>query len=185
MASTTNDFAYEVFLSFRGEDTRYGFTGTLKNSLDDKGVRTFFDDEELRKGDEITPSLFKAIEDSKIAIVVLSENYASSSFCLQELTKILDSMKDKGRSVLPVFYKVDPSDIRKLQNTYGKAMAKHKASSNPNIDKWKVSLDQVANLSGFHYKEGYIPISFVFHPFSLVVKLYGLRFKIQLSRVNE
>ncbi|PNX88831.1 resistance protein, partial [Trifolium pratense] len=113
------------------------------------------DDEELRKGDEITKSLLQAIEDSKIAIVVLSENYASSSFCLEELSKILDSMKDKADcSILPIFYKVDPSDIRKLQKTYGEAMAKHMANSNPNLDKWKASLDQVASLCGSHYKKG-------------------------------
>jgi len=68
--TVTNQFKYDVFLSFRGEDTRHGFTGYLKKSLDDKGVRTFIDDEKLKKGDEITPSLLKAIEDSMMAIGV-------------------------------------------------------------------------------------------------------------------
>jgi hypothetical protein len=154
MASVAHEFVYDVFLSFRGEDTRHGFTGNLWKALNENGVRTFMDDEDLRKGDEITPSLLKAIEDSKIAIVVLSKNYASSSFCLEELSKILDN---KGRSVLPVFYKVDPSDIRKLQKSYGEAIAKHMANSNPNIHKWKMSLQQVASLCGSHYKKGYVP----------------------------
>ncbi|MCI80540.1 resistance protein, partial [Trifolium medium] len=65
MASIIHEFAYDVFLSFRGEDTRYGFTGNLKKALVDKGVRTFMDDAELQKGDEITPSLLNAIESSK------------------------------------------------------------------------------------------------------------------------
>ncbi|RHN40074.1 putative TIR domain, winged helix-turn-helix DNA-binding domain-containing protein [Medicago truncatula] len=159
MASLTDQFKYDVFLSFRGEDTRYGFTGNLKKALDDKGVRTFMDDKEIKKGEEITPSLLKAIEDSKMAIVVLSKNYASSSFCLQELSKILDTMKDKvvDRSVLPVFYKVDPSDARKLKSSYGEALAQHEKRSNSNMDllqKWKNALNQVSNLSGFHYKKG-------------------------------
>jgi hypothetical protein len=160
MASIIDEFAYDVFLSFRGEDTRYGFTGNLKKALVDKGVRTFMDDVELQKGDEITPSLLKAIEDSKIAIVVLSKNYASSSFCLEELSKILDSMKDKAdRSILPIFYKVDPSDVKKLKRSYGEAMDKHDASSSSHNmnNRWKMSLHQVANLSGFHYKKGYAP----------------------------
>ncbi|XP_058776591.1 disease resistance protein RPV1-like [Vicia villosa] len=157
MASVNEEFTYDVFLSFRGDDTRYGFTGHLRKALDDKGVRTFMDDEKLQKGDEITPSLLKAIEHSKIAIVVLSKNYASSSFCLQELSKILDSVNGKDRSILPVFYKVDPSDVRKLKRTYGEAMDKHdeaSSSSHNTNDKWKTSLHQVANLSGFHYKKG-------------------------------
>jgi hypothetical protein len=81
--TVTDRFKYDVFLSFRGEDTRHGFTSYLKKSLDDKGVRTFIDENNLQKGEEITPSLLNAIEESMMAIVVLSENYASSSFCLQ------------------------------------------------------------------------------------------------------
>jgi hypothetical protein len=160
MASVAHEFVYDVFLSFRGEDTRYGFTGNLWKALNDNGVRTFMDDDELRKGDEITPSLLQAIDDSKIAIVVLSKNYATSSFCLQELSKIIDSMKDKAdRSILPVFYMVDPSDVRKLKRSYGEAMVKHdeaSSSSSHDLDKWKMSLQQVADMSGFHYK-GYVP----------------------------
>jgi hypothetical protein len=158
--TVTDRFRYDVFLSFRGEDTRYGFTGNLKKALDDKGVRTFMDDRELQKGEEITSSLFKAIEDSQIAIVVLSKNYAFSSFCLQELSKILDTMKDKVvRSVLPIFYDVDPSDVRNLKRTYEEAIAQHEKRSNCNMDllqKWKKALNQVANLSGVDYKKGYV-----------------------------
>ncbi|KAK2421518.1 disease resistance protein RPV1 [Trifolium repens] len=170
MASVAHEFVYDVFLSFRGEDTRYGFTGNLKNALNDKGIKTFMDDDELQKGDEITPSLLQAIEDSKIAIVVLSKSYASSSFCLQELSKIIDSMKDKAdRSILPIFYKVDPSDVRKLKKSYGEAMDKHEASSSSHdLDRWKASLQQVANLSGFHYKKGYVPYYPISFGFSLV-----------------
>jgi len=155
--AVTDRFKYDVFLSFRGEDTRYGFTGNLKKALDDNGVRTFIDDKELKKGDEITPTITKAIEESMMAIVVLSENYASSSFCLQELSKILDTMKDKvGRSIFPVFYKVDPSDVRKLKKSYGEAMAQHdvaSSSSHNMVDKWKDSLYKVANLVGFPYQK--------------------------------
>ncbi|KAG4991510.1 hypothetical protein JHK87_024967 [Glycine soja] len=84
--SSSSSFTYDVFLSFRGEDTRYGFTGNLYKVLHDSGIHTFIDDEELQKGDEITTALEKAIEESIIFIVVLSQNYASSSFCLNELT---------------------------------------------------------------------------------------------------
>ena len=156
MASVTNEFTYDVFLSFRGEDTRHSFTGNLWKALKDRGIYTFMDDEELRKGEEITPSLIKAIKDSNMAIVVLSKNYASSSFCLQELSNILDSVKDMGRLVWPVFYEVDPSDVRKLTGSYREAMDIHETRCNVDsknmLHKWKNALYQVANLSGFHYK---------------------------------
>lgn len=58
-------FEYEVFLSFRGPDTRRGFADYLYTSLIDAGVRTFRDNEELRIGEEIGPELLGAIEQSK------------------------------------------------------------------------------------------------------------------------
>jgi len=85
----TPRFGYDVFLSFRGGDTRHGFTGNLYKALCNRGIHTFIDDEELQSGEEITPALQKSIEESRIAIVVLSQNYASSSFCLDELATIL------------------------------------------------------------------------------------------------
>ncbi|MED6119979.1 hypothetical protein PIB30_016780 [Stylosanthes scabra] len=148
---------YDVFISFRGEDTRYGFTGNLYKALCDKGIHTFFDDNELQSGEEITPALLKAIQESRIAIIVLSPDYAASSFCLDELVKVLDCIKDTNRLVLPVFYEVDPSDVRHQRNSYGEAMAKHEKRFKDDLNKvqkWKEALHQVANLSGYHFKYG-------------------------------
>lgn len=79
---------YDVFLSFRGPDTRKTFTSHLKKALDDKMMDTFMD-YNLERGEEITPALLKAIERSLISVIVFSENYASSRWCLDELVHIL------------------------------------------------------------------------------------------------
>jgi len=107
------------------EDTRYGFTGNLYKALCDRGIHTFIDDEDLQSGEEITPALQKAIEESRIAIVVLSQNYASSSFCLDELATILHC-HTQGLLVIPLFYKVNPSDVRHHRGSYEEALTKHK-----------------------------------------------------------
>jgi len=120
---TSLTFTYDVFLSFRGEDTRYGFTGNLYKALCDKGIHTFIDDDKLERGEKITPALMKAIQESMIAITVLSHNYASSSFCLDELAAILEC-KNKGLLVIPLFYKVDPSYVRHQKGSYGEALTK-------------------------------------------------------------
>ncbi|TKY56916.1 TMV resistance protein N [Spatholobus suberectus] len=148
--------SYDAFLSFRGSDTRHGFTGHLYKALCDSGIYTFIDDEELQRGEEITPALVKAIEGSRIAIIVLSKDYASSSFCLDELATILD-YKSKGLLVIPVFYKVNPSDVRHQKGSYEKALAKHQERLKHNMDKlqkWKMALRQVADLSGYHLQDG-------------------------------
>lgn len=52
---------YDVFLSFRGEDTRRNFTSPLYEALLQKKIETYID-YQLEKGDEIT--LIQAIKDS-------------------------------------------------------------------------------------------------------------------------
>ncbi|KAK9942300.1 hypothetical protein M0R45_007973 [Rubus argutus] len=116
-------YEYDVFLSFRGVDTRYSFTRNLYSALDKKGITTFMDNQ-LESGEEISRQLLETIERSKIAIIVFSENFASSRMCLDELVKILECKNSGKQIVRPVFYKVKPKDVRP-QGTYGKALAKH------------------------------------------------------------
>jgi len=164
-SSLSNDFIYDVFISFRGTDTRHGFTGNLYKVLSDNGIHTFIDDKELQRGDEITPSLLKSIEDSRIALIVFSKDYATSSFCLDELVHIIHCSNEKGTTVIPIFYSTEPSHVRKLNDSYGKALAKHEEGFQNNeenmerLQKWKIALKDAANLSGHHIIHGY-PSSF-------------------------
>ncbi|KAJ7970155.1 Disease resistance protein [Quillaja saponaria] len=152
-SSFIHKWNFDVFLSFRGEDTRYTFTGNLYNALRQRGIYTFIDDAKLRKGEEISPALLKAIEESRICIVLFSENYANSTWCLDELVKILECKQTKGQFVHPVFYKVDPSDIRKQKSCIGEALALHeKRFDMEKVQKWRLALLELANLSGSHVK---------------------------------
>ncbi|RZC09366.1 TMV resistance protein N isoform B [Glycine soja] len=161
---SSSSFTNDVFLSFRGEDTRYSFTGNLCRALHDSGIHTFVDDEELQRGDEITSELEKEIEDSRFFIIVLSQNYASSSFCLNVLAYILECVKRKRLLVLPIFYKVDPSNIGYHRGSFGEALANHEMKFKAKMDglehnmekleKWKMALHETANFSGYHFKQG-------------------------------
>ncbi|KAB1226184.1 TMV resistance protein N [Morella rubra] len=107
----------------------------------------------LRKGDDISPTLLKAIEESKISIILLSKNYASSTWCLEELTKILECMETKQQMVLSVFYQVDRSEVRKQTMTFKKPLAdleKRFKNDIMKVRRWREALTIVANLSGFH-----------------------------------
>ena len=151
-SSSTHMWKYHVFLSFRGEDTRNNFTNHLYAALNQKGIYTFRDDEKLERGKCISPVIFKAIEDSLFAIVVLSKNYASSTWCLDELAKIMECEKKMGQIVLPIFYDVDPSEVRKQTGTYAQVFKEHEKRFKENIDKvhkWRAILTDVSNLSGW------------------------------------
>ena len=148
---------YDVFLSFRGKDTRNGFTSTLNGFLSLKGINTFMDNE-LQRGEKISTKLFEAIESSKISIIVFSKNYATSPWCLDELVKILECKK-KGQKVFPVFYMVDPSEVRNQKGKFGKALAKHEESFKYDMNKvqrWRAALNEAGNLSGWHFKNEYV-----------------------------
>jgi len=143
---------YDVFISFRGEDTRRNFTSHLYEALS-KNVLTFIDDNELEKGDEISSALIKAIEGSYASIVIFSKDYASSKWCLNELVKILECKKDHQQIVIPVFYEIDPSHVRNQVGSYGQAFAKHERDLKHDremLQKWKDALTEAANLAGWH-----------------------------------
>lgn len=147
---------YDVFLNFRSEDTRKNFMGHLKTSLCKKGIETFiYDDQRLERGKSISPQLLQAIQDSSCSIVILSPNYAYSTWCLDELVKILDCMKTKGQIVIPIFYHVEPSDVRKQTGNYGEAFVEHEKILKDSIDRvkgWRNALAEVASLAGLDLK---------------------------------
>jgi hypothetical protein len=150
-------YEYDVFLSFRGEDTRNNFTDHLYAALDRKGIKTFRDDEELERGKPIRPELLTAIEESRFAVIILSRNYASSTWCLDELAKIVECMKQTRLTVLPVFYDVDPSDVRKPRTgSFEEAFAEHEERFKENrerVQRWIDALREVADVSGWHLQD--------------------------------
>ena len=146
---------FDVFLSFRGEDTRLGFVSHLYNALCQRGINTFIDNN-LQRGEEISIGLLKVIESSRISIIVFSENYASSKWCLDELAKIVECKK-KGQLVLPVFYNIDPSEVRNQKGKFGEALSKHEEKlKDYKMQSWREALFEVANISGCHYKHRYV-----------------------------
>ncbi|KAL3726024.1 hypothetical protein ACJRO7_030982 [Eucalyptus globulus] len=147
---------YDVFLSFRGTDVRNNFLGHLYAALDQKGIYTYIDSEELRKGEQITPALIKAIEDSCIAIIIFSEDYASSPWCLEEVEKIMECKEQRGLTVFPVFYKVEPKEVRTPRGSYREAMVKHEnkfGRDSEKVKRWEKALLDAGSLSGWELKD--------------------------------
>ncbi|KAJ0537474.1 putative TIR domain, P-loop containing nucleoside triphosphate hydrolase [Helianthus annuus] len=137
----------------RGEDVRKNFVDHLYKDLVQQGIQTYKDDETLPRGERIGPALLKAIQESRIALVVFSENYADSSWCLDELAHIMECMDTRGQIVIPIFYFVDPSDVRKQKGKYGKAFRKHKRENKQKVESWRKALEKAGNLSGWVINE--------------------------------
>ncbi|GJR62305.1 Toll/interleukin-1 receptor domain-containing protein, partial [Tanacetum coccineum] len=133
MASTSTSavqksYKYDVFLSFRGEDTRNTFVAHLYNALKQYGIETYKDDEKIEKGKTINNQLIKSIQESRFFIIVISKRYASSSWCLDELVKIME-----------------------CRQAFGKAFEEHK--NKEAAGKWREALKEAADLAGWELKK--------------------------------
>ncbi|TKY68721.1 TMV resistance protein N [Spatholobus suberectus] len=146
---------YDVFINFRGEDTRRKFVSHLYHALStNAGVNTFFDEENLPRGMELG-ELARGIERSQIAIVVFSKTYTESTWCLRELEKIIECHETYGQIVVPVFYYIDPSDVRHQNGDFGRALraAAEKRYSGEHLEdalsRWRRALTKAADFSGW------------------------------------
>ncbi|KAH9782122.1 ADP-ribosyl cyclase/cyclic ADP-ribose hydrolase [Citrus sinensis] len=177
---------YDAFLSFRGADTRKSFISHLYAALNGKGIYVFNDDKELERGASISPGLLKAIEDSRISIIVFSQNYASSTWCLDELVKIVQckNKKDHQQIVFPIFYDVEPTVVRKQTGSFREAFSKHEEAFRENLEKvknWRDVLKEVANISGWELKEYRNESEFIWD----IVKAISSKIPVKLETLKK
>ncbi|XP_027346412.1 TMV resistance protein N-like [Abrus precatorius] len=150
-SSNNSQERHEVFLSFRGEDTRKTFTSHLHAAFKRVGINTYID-YNLERGDEISGTLLRAIEDAKLSVIVFSKNFGTSKWCLDEVKKIIDCKKTRGQSVVPVFYDIEPTCVRNQTGSFATAFARHEQRfvDKPNkVQKWRDALREATNLSGW------------------------------------
>lgn len=136
-------FNYDVFLSFRGSDTRQGFASVLYDHMVKAGIRVFKDDGELKAGDKIE-TVLEAINNSEICVPIFSKNFASSKWCLEEVKRMVHLEK----AICPVFYGVSVEDVKLKTQTYNKIMQKLETNNEQNMDEWKDALKAATDFKG-------------------------------------
>nr|GEX74401.1 disease resistance protein (TIR-NBS-LRR class) family [Tanacetum cinerariifolium] len=137
-------------LLIRGEDTRKNFVDHLYNALKNKGIYTYKDDEKIKQGKTINNQLIQAIKDSRFFIIVFSKNYASSSWCLDELVEIMGCQKTGEQTAYPVFFDVEPTEVRKQSGAVKEAFAEHEKKEA--AGKWRDAMKEASNLAGWELK---------------------------------
>ncbi|KAH0708284.1 hypothetical protein KY284_009711 [Solanum tuberosum] len=152
-ASSSKVCKYDIFLSFRGEDTRRTFVSHLYTALEQRGIHTFKDDERLEAGKSISAELLKAIEEARFAVVIFSKSYASSRWCLDELAHIIKCKKELEQIVIPVFYDVSPSDVRHQNPPFTDSFSQHEVKYKGDMEKvqrWRGAFVEAGKISGYH-----------------------------------
>ncbi|KAG0588041.1 hypothetical protein KC19_2G211000 [Ceratodon purpureus] len=149
--SNADGFAnYDVFISHRGPDTKTGFVSFLHRDLEAAGLLPFSDCKSIDMGEDSWECIEDAIRKTPIAVVVFSESFAQSEWCLRELHVMLHTPSVK---VLPVFYKVRPSEVRfpesgQLKGGFQKLVGRHDKNS---IEQWRADLEQASKLMGWEH----------------------------------
>ncbi|KAG2272874.1 hypothetical protein Bca52824_067429 [Brassica carinata] len=141
---------HHVFPSFHGKDVRRGFLSCLLKEFKEKGIDVFIDND-LERSKLIGPKLTEAIRGSLIAILLISRNYASSTWCLNELVEIMKCREEDKQTVEVIFYEVDPSDVKKQKGDFGAVFQKTCAEkSTEEVERWRQALQIVTQIAGYH-----------------------------------
>ncbi|VVB08027.1 unnamed protein product [Arabis nemorensis] len=142
-----------VFLSFRGAEMRQSFVSHLEMALQRDGVNLYVD-QELMRGESMK-SLFMGIEESMIALVIFSKRYTESFWCLEELVKIKERAEEGKLIVIPIYYKLNPSDVRELDGDFGINLWNHvkRTSEFDKLSKWKEALHFVSDRNGLTFTQ--------------------------------
>ncbi|CAH8263906.1 unnamed protein product [Arabidopsis lyrata] len=147
---SSRSWIHDVFPSFHGADVRNNFLSHVLKEFKAKGIDIFIDND-IERSKSIGPELVEAIRGSKITIVLLSKNYASSTWCLNELVEVMNCRKEFGQTVMTIFYKVDPTDVKKQTGKFGKVFINTcEGKTKEDIRRWKEALAEVATIAGHH-----------------------------------
>lgn len=148
-SSSSRSWKYDVFPSFSGHDVRNSFLSHLLVAFKHKSIITF-EDTMIERGNAVGPLLVQGIRESKISIVVFSKRYASSRWVLGELVEITKSRQELGQIVIPIFYDVDPSDVRKQTGEFGRHFKQtSKGKTEGEEQQWQRALIDIANITGY------------------------------------
>ncbi|CAN7123179.1 disease resistance protein TAO1 isoform X2 [Brassica rapa] len=148
-SSLSSNAKVDVFLSFR-EEIRGGFVSGflshLRHALARQSITCFIDNQEEERTEKrkqlSAKKVLHAIPESKVAVVVLSKNYASSSWSLNELAEIMET----NLMMVPVYYEVDISDVRYQKGSFGEDLRRHgQSESSQTMKRWKACLTKLTD----------------------------------------
>nr|XP_033514169.1 TMV resistance protein N-like isoform X3 [Nicotiana tomentosiformis] len=153
------ELSYDAYLSF-SETGNIGqtFVSHLHGALKQEGIYTFKDDRNQDRGTSVSKDSSRAIEESQIIVVVFCENFVLSKDCLDEVVKIMDCRKLLKKIVIPIFYDVEPSEVRRQRNSLAEAFADDSENDDEigrseRVKRWRDALNEAGNISGLDLRK--------------------------------
>ncbi|GLJ34589.1 hypothetical protein SUGI_0695690 [Cryptomeria japonica] len=131
-----------VYINHHSPDVKETLATTLSNTLNRMGLRVFFDSEEFEFGDSLPKEIEEAIRSASLHLAIFSKNYAQSPRCLAELSLMLKTVTQ----IVPVFYHIQPDEVRYAKGVFANAFSLHKKEPRytEKIQEWKTALYSVS-----------------------------------------
>jgi len=125
----------------------------LYEALERVGLHPFLDCKSIAKGQESWKCIDHAIQTTPLALVIFSESFAQSQWCLKELHAMLAR---PSMMVLPIFYNVQPWEVSfpekgQLVAGFKKLIERHDKTL---IEEWRADLEQASDINGWVHKAG-------------------------------
>jgi len=143
---------YDVLINFSGEEIQRKFVSHLDSALSAVGFTTFLHHENAVKSTHIRQPTLNLC---RVAIVVFTKTYSESAWCLHQLQQIIKWHQTYCRHVLPVYYEIEPSDVRLQKGGFGKDLraTAHQTFSAEQLEdgmsRWSHALTKAANFFGW------------------------------------
>ncbi|XP_057823687.2 probable 2' cyclic ADP-D-ribose synthase BdTIR [Cryptomeria japonica] len=149
-ATTSSPLPCNVFINHRGPDVKHKLATDIYNALTNMGLNVFLDSHNLHLGDRFPEALQQAMSRASLHLAIFSPTYAQSPWCLAELSFMLKT----ATPIIPIFYRVQPNDLRHLihgKGIYAASFLEHEKKGRYSIHKlqeWKMALHEVSFYTG-------------------------------------
>ena len=117
-----DEFEYDIFLSHASED-KDAVARPLAYLLREHGLRVWFDEFELRYGDDLAATLNQGISASRFGIIVLSESFFGKEWTTFELNTLEYLAVTEDRVLFPIWHKISESDVRAYRPSLARILA--------------------------------------------------------------
>ena len=132
---TRDAFEYDVFLSHASED-KDEVARPLAVALRQRGLRVWYDETEMKIGDDLVEKINAGIANSRFGILVLSKTFFAKSWTEWELNILENLAVTENRVNFPIWHSITLGEVRRLRPSLARAVARSTATH---------TIDQIAD----------------------------------------
>lgn len=145
---------HDVFLRYGPEDTVNTFVDHLSTALEQQSINVYRD--KVGIGQDL-PKNFPHpfyILDSKIVVFIFTGINTRTYSFLGDLTYIMECIEGKGQTILPIFYDIEPSEVKNKILECIEIIIRHSyLQSKRKTELWRKALSGVANIHGLNFNQ--------------------------------